>query len=142
MWRCGHLTDDDRPDKLGAMFWNTVDSGMLGWVLQISEVRPGSLDNPRAQALIAQETKRQLVFVRTRQGVQVQGPPEMMARWNEARRRSDMIQERLKIQAAGAPPDHPASQADAQGVAGETKPDAQPQPPAAPAPVSQCQSPR
>jgi hypothetical protein len=77
-WLHGLFTEDDRPDRLGVVFY-VYDSPLLGTpFLTGLELVSGALDSPRIKFLANNETKNGLVLLKYLDGrCMMNGPPEI-----------------------------------------------------------------
>lgn len=67
LWLQGHLTERDRPDKLGVIF-TTTQHPTLGSIPMLVEVRPAALDRPLVRRAIDQLAAHRPVLLSSAKG--------------------------------------------------------------------------
>ncbi len=88
LWRLGFARDEDRPDRLGVIFDITPpdrDSGLQA-VLAF-EARPGAFAEQKARYQLDRHAKRHLVLLMRPDAIDVLGPRDQVARWQQSRSR-------------------------------------------------------
>lgn len=65
LWLEGHLTEADRPDRLGVIFTGTADPARPdeGTLPMLIEVRPGAIDAPKVQQAIRNLSEKKPVVL-------------------------------------------------------------------------------
>lgn len=80
-WRLGYFTEDDRPDRVGVVFAFQMGTKFQdGPLLVVDELRPEAYLETRPHALILQESRRQLVWVRSGRNRKLLGPDSELDR--------------------------------------------------------------